>query len=634
MLVVSSEVNLSRESFVLNYLLILCFVIISTSLCLEYKPSLLISLGSSHSDNTSYNLNISLPIRGMVDFVMKRHSSEFINNSEITKELLHTSDSISSVSNTELHPSLKIEASKTTVDAGNSFSINCSTVSNQKLVLIWYKNSQEVSSHLPNIQIVKWIKEIDGKIFQWIHFTIIQASLKESGIYSCKAQNNIATASVNISVVTKEGIPCKSTENCNHSDFVCHSDNVCHCRNGTISKFGLCLAGKNINEHCLFSEECQSVIRNSECYSGICRCQASYRMMMVKNEMKCVHENAVKGSFCEDDLDCMKEVTNMICTNNVCDCDNHNYIFLKSIPGHIGKCYKRASRGFPCQRNEQCQATDRNLICNYNVCACDKRYIYLQPDGWKSGKCYRKASTMYDTCELDDQCFDVSSKAMCSHNNNLCVCRLGYYYLNRECVRQEVFERGKAQQVYRTAMIAAACFMIGVVSIFVVCIVKKSFCGSNNTSTLPGSQQRTGSQLQRMTSLTEEIIVADKPPSYEEVILAEIPTTPPPKYTDISKLFPITEGLQRHSSEPHLNILYSESSHNRSNSFHAYDNLATNSGSNIEVTVVPPPSYEEECQRSKPVLHLNIPSIMISSIDPSDETEAQNCVEINSESLK
>ncbi|XP_023227685.1 uncharacterized protein LOC111628176 [Centruroides sculpturatus] len=267
------------------------------------------------------------------------------------------------------------------------------------------------------------------------------------------------------------------------------------------------------------------------------------------------------------------------------------------------------------------------MICRHGLCDCSINYKYIKPTEQERGKCYRKASRMYDSCEQDEQCFGVSNKAVCSRNNNLCVCRLGYYNLNEECIRQEEFERSKAQQVYRTAMIAAACFMIGIVSIFVVCIVKKSFCGDDNRSTLPGGQLRSNSQLQRMTSLTEDgIIVVDKPPSYEEIILAEIPTTPPPKYTDISKLFPITEGLQRHSSEPHLNIPYLESGHNRSNSFHAYDNLAaSNDANNIEIASTPPPKYEE-CPSSKPRpnLHLNIPSITISVDSPTDETTVQH----------
>ncbi|XP_067129053.1 uncharacterized protein [Centruroides vittatus] len=237
-----------------------------------------------------------------------------------------------------------------------------------------------------------------------------------------------------------------------------------------------------------------------------------------------------------------------------------------------------------CETNAQCQATDRNMICHHNLCTCNMNYIYVKSSKEGRGICYRK--------------------------ENL-----------------EKFQLSKTQHVYRTAMITTTCFMMGVVIIFIISFVKKSICSENNRSTLPGDQHRSNNHLQRMESFKEdEVIIADKPPSYEEIMLTEILTPPPPKYTEIPMLFPSTEGFQRQDSV--LNVDYSESSHNHSNLFHACNNLTSDDANNVEITVSPPPRYKE-CLNPRPMLdfHLNIPSIAISVIDPSDKADVQNQTE-------
>ncbi|XP_067129051.1 uncharacterized protein [Centruroides vittatus] len=298
-----------------------------------------------------------------------------------------------------------------------------------------------------------------------------------------------------------------------------------------------------------------------------------------------------KGSVCDDDFDCKRHFTKMMCINNKCDCDDKHvyvdrfhWIYHQKFYWTVGKCYKIVSYSDKCETNAQCQATDRNMICHHNLCTCNMNYIYVKSSKEGRGICYRK--------------------------ENL-----------------EKFQLSKTQHVYRTAMITTTCFMMGVVIIFIISFVKKSICSENNRSTLPGDQHRSNNHLQRMESFKEdEVIIADKPPSYEEIMLTEILTPPPPKYTEIPMLFPSTEGFQRQDSV--LNVDYSESSHNHSNLFHACNNLTSDDANNVEITVSPPPRYKE-CLNPRPMLdfHLNIPSIAISVIDPSDKADVQNQTE-------
>lgn len=77
------------------------------------------------------------------------------------------------------------------------------------------------------------------------------------------------------------------------------------------------------------------------------------------------------------------------------------------------------------------------------------------------------------------------------------------------------------------------------------------------------------------------------------------------------KLFPITEGLQRHNSEPRLSALIElGSNRNRANSFHTCESNDAESTSQQPIT--PPPQYEPPSGRSRPSLHLDIPVITVS----------------------
>ncbi|GBN37000.1 hypothetical protein AVEN_37026-1, partial [Araneus ventricosus] len=115
----------------------------------------------------------------------------------------------------------------------------------------------------------------------------------------------------------------------------------------------------------------------------------------------------------------------------------------------------------------------------------------------------------------------------------------------------------KAQEVYKAAVVAAACFIVAIVGIFVACIVRRcpacrerSFCRRDQHLQQSGAN-RDGD----IFSISDEIAAlraVDKPPSYEEVLQIErtFYGIPPPEYAPTPRIISSLSAFEPNTNRP------------------------------------------------------------------------------------
>ncbi|KAG8199605.1 hypothetical protein JTE90_009441 [Oedothorax gibbosus] len=179
-----------------------------------------------------------------------------------------------------------------------------------------------------------------------------------------------------------------------------------------------------------------------------------------------------------------------------------------------------------CNDASDCDAGIR-MICLNNKCGCKPGDLFLE---WPKFGCFSKAH-MFGPCEVSGQCVAVNPYTYCNPDSGRCTCSPNYFYNGRECSIRYDGNNMKAQEVYKAAVVAAACFIVAVVGIFVACIVRRSFCRRD-----PHLRQSDTNTSPDVFSISDEIAAmraVDKPPSYEEVLQIErtFYGIPPPEYS-------------------------------------------------------------------------------------------------------
>ncbi|CAL1278433.1 unnamed protein product [Larinioides sclopetarius] len=213
---------------------------------------------------------------------------------------------------------------------------------------------------------------------------------------------------------------------------------------------------------------------------------------------------------------------------------------------------KQESFMAPCTLEEDCDAGIR-LICQGGRCICKQGDIFIE---WPKYGCFSEVQ-MFGQCEVSGQCVAMNSNTYCNPDNGRCTCSPNYFYNGRECILRYDGSNLKAQEVYKAAVVAAACFIVAIVGIFVACIVRRcpacrerSFCRRDQHL-----QQNGASRDGDIFSISDEIAAlraVDKPPSYEEVLQIErtFYGIPPPEYAPTPRIISSLSAFEPNTNRP------------------------------------------------------------------------------------
>ncbi|XP_064473368.1 uncharacterized protein LOC135388022 [Ornithodoros turicata] len=166
----------------------------------------------------------------------------------------------------------------------------------------------------------------------------------------------------------------------------------------------------------------------------------------------------------------------------------------------------------PCLESTSCPL---NAECRRSRCECKERFVGMR------NACYRKAFPG-EPCEVAEQC-----PRLATCESGVCACLQGTRTTATSCVTFKTPKRSiKSLEVYKAAMIVAACLMVVVLLAFLACVIKKSFF-DGAPSTLPS-----------VFSVSETVPEArhptyEKPPSYEDVVRSPPRQEEPPSYADV-----------------------------------------------------------------------------------------------------
>ncbi|GIY59729.1 hypothetical protein CEXT_569311 [Caerostris extrusa] len=272
----------------------------------------------------------------------------------------------------------------------------------------------------------------------------------------------------------------------------------------------------------------------------------------------------------------------------------------------------------PCNVEEDCDIGIR-LTCKSGHCVCKPGDLFIE---WPKYGCFTKIQ-MFGQCEVSGQCVAMNSNTYCNPDNGRCTCSPNYFYNGRECTIRYDGSNLKAQEVYKAAVVAAACFIVAIVGIFVACIVRRSFCRRDQH--LQQQSNREGD----IFSISDEIAAlraVDKPPSYEEVLQIErtFYGIPPPEYAPTPRIISSLSAFE----PPHGSVQSSRSGEylkdanpvaegavgGTDNTPIPEADAATNFLAAAEV--LPPPS-----DNSGEVFQISIPAIPHSSVNPSHQAQ-------------
>ncbi|XP_035231807.1 uncharacterized protein LOC118203544 isoform X2 [Stegodyphus dumicola] len=194
---------------------------------------------------------------------------------------------------------------------------------------------------------------------------------------------------------------------------------------------------------------------------------------------------------------------------------------LKSFLGSLPWKYKDKYMAH-CNAKEDCDAGFR-MICNIGRCMCKTGDLFLE---WPKYGCFSKVQ-MFGPCEVTGQCVAMNPNTYCNPENGRCTCSPSYFYNGRECSLRYDNSNLKAQEVYKAAVVAAACFIVAVVGIFVACIVRR------REQHMQQSESNRNSDIFSISDEIAALRAVDKPPSYEEVLQIErtFYGIPPPEYS-------------------------------------------------------------------------------------------------------
>lgn len=225
------------------------------------------------------------------------------------------------------------------------------------------------------------------------------------------------------------------------------------------------------------------------------------------------------------------------------DDSDPSFKFSKAIIKALRWKFGKDSFMAPCTVEEDCDIGIR-LICKSGRCVCKPGDLFFE---WPKYGCFTKVH-MFGQCEVSGQCVAMNSNTYCNPDNGRCTCSPNYFYNGRECSIRYDGANLKAQEVYKAAVVAAACFIVAIVGIFVACIVRRSFCRRDHHLQQSGANRESD-----IFSISDEIAAlraVDKPPSYEEVLQIErtFYGIPPPEYAPTPRIISSLSAFEPRSN--------------------------------------------------------------------------------------
>ncbi|GFY63656.1 uncharacterized protein TNIN_35051 [Trichonephila inaurata madagascariensis] len=218
---------------------------------------------------------------------------------------------------------------------------------------------------------------------------------------------------------------------------------------------------------------------------------------------------------------------------------NPSFKFSKAIIKALRWRFDKDSFMAPCTVEKDCDI-EIGLICKTGRCVCKPGDLLFQ---WPKYGCFTKVH-MFGQCEVSQQCVAMNSHTYCNPDSGRCTCSPNYFYNGRECSIRYDGANLKAQEVYKAAVVAAACFIVAIVGIFVACIVRRRD---------HHLQQSAANRESDIFSISDEIAAlraVDKPPSYEEVLQIErtFYGIPPPEYAPTPRIISSLSAFEPRSN--------------------------------------------------------------------------------------
>lgn len=165
-----------------------------------------------------------------------------------------------------------------------------------------------------------------------------------------------------------------------------------------------------ISDTCQNSLDCSSVVNNSECENGTCKCRVGYTVTLTSTECK---KNMI-GDICAISLDCAKAVQNSSCQNETCSCDPGFYI----ANNNTMVCIQRLIGDSNCDTTLDCNSSVDNSSCTNGTCLCNVGFHVSQD----SSTCIKQK--VGDNCSRTADCSIAVPNSECVSGK--CKCIIGY----------------------------------------------------------------------------------------------------------------------------------------------------------------------------------------------------------------
>ncbi|KAI4502597.1 hypothetical protein M0802_002509 [Mischocyttarus mexicanus] len=229
----------------------------------------------------------------------------------------------------------------------------------------------------------------------------------------------------------KYNTSCQRDEQCSifGPDAIC-KNRKCLCndeRSHFVEDLLFCWKNKGINDTCRTNEDCYVKEFNGTlvCKNNVCNCPNGTHLN--SDETICINNNAELGMVCEYDNDC--SISNSVCVNNICTCNNTYYEFDK-------QCHKGVNA--MCISKFDCKP--KHTICSSSkICICEKGYTEMS-----TSTCL--PTVQYgEECSEDVQCHAVTPNSICTWNPNysntsikFCSCDDDRYYRFSSCPKKKL----------------------------------------------------------------------------------------------------------------------------------------------------------------------------------------------------
>ncbi|XP_076245934.1 uncharacterized protein LOC143186249 [Calliopsis andreniformis] len=231
---------------------------------------------------------------------------------------------------------------------------------------------------------------------------------------------NISQDSYAIKIGFNTSLICTSDADCEvFQNATCSPTKTCTCIRAHFFNEDINRCVPEIGENCRSTDN--AAIEGSECRNGTWTCQAG-KIASLNNRV-CAKATTDYKYSCLMDTQCSIFGPDAICQNLACICKETSRFIESEL-----FCWTKRKITETCQRDMDCYVDGINttLSCKNNVCSC--------PDGSHANAnrtdCVEDAADLGGKCEKESDC--ATKNAACV--NEVCVCKLGYYESNKQCL--------------------------------------------------------------------------------------------------------------------------------------------------------------------------------------------------------